>query len=127
MLSAIIWFLVGVIVTFGALIVHGLRLLRRAGRSAADPDKETPLNGWNVNGTTTSGKTVAKPKPSPACFVVEPLAPMQPRIGGYICVHCLHPIPDGETVWMHAPTGEVWHVRCRERYAKDRRTTLWEG
>ena len=58
---------------------------------------------------------------------ITPTDPMQPRIGGYICVHCLHPIPDGETVWMHAPTGEVWHVRCRERYAKDRRTTLWEG
>lgn len=77
-------------------------------RSAADPDKETPPAGWIP-------------------FPPVPPAPPIPGRSGPVCVECLHVIPDGETVWMHAPTGEVWHVRCRERYMKERRTTLWEG
>lgn len=103
-----------------ALVVAGVcywHLITTPGRSAADPDKETPPAGWTVHGTSTSGKSVAKPTPPPACFVVEPLPQRPHRLGGSICAYCLHVIPDGETVWMKADTGEVWHVRCRDRRA----------
>jgi hypothetical protein len=105
-----------------AVPLAALRRLRAVpGRSAADPDKETPPQGWTVHGVSASGKSVARP--SPACFVVEPL-PRMGHIGGSICAYCLHPVPEGETVWMHAASGTVMHVRCRERELKARRATL---
>lgn len=71
-------------------------LLDRAGllgRSAADPDKETPPPGWADT------------------ITLEPPASF-PRD---CCDWCGDRIPHRETVWMEAASGRVLHVRCRER------------
>lgn len=78
-----------------------LRLSDRLGRSAADPDKETPPPGWTVTGTTASGKSTARPKPSPACFAVEPL-PVMPPEPPIICAACGGAVGDTETVMVRA-------------------------
>lgn len=96
-----LWYmLLLVVLVFGLVLAVAALWFQRqppAGRSAADPDKETPPPGWR-------------------CPSIE-----DKPANGVPCASCGKTIPDGDTVFM-TRTG-IWHPTCH----RARRLTLWEG